>query len=177
MGSDALFDKMVIVMTKTTIRIALPSLTVLLLLTGTSVLAQVDLSGSWAARNYSDALGVNPGPGPLPVEYFGLPLHEGGRARALLFDASQVSSPDRICDPYTSLYVVMGLQGLKIWNETEPLTGSTIAWSIGGFGDMSPITIWMDGRPHPSKNALHTFAGFTSRGAGCRPASQLFRVS
>src|SRR5258705_13982873 len=84
-------------MTKRTIRIALPSLTALLLLTGTSLLAQVDLSGSWAARNYGDALGVNPGPGPFPVEYFGLPLNEGGRARALLFDASQVSSPDRVC--------------------------------------------------------------------------------
>src|ERR1700687_3273833 len=101
-------------MTKQNMRIA--SLTALVLLTGTSLLAQVDLSGSWAARNYGDALGVNPGPGPLPVEYFGLPFNEGGRARALLFDASQVSSPDRICDPYTSLYVVMGLQGLKIWN-------------------------------------------------------------
>ena len=69
-------------MTKKNMRIALPSLTALVLLTGTSLLAQVDLSGSWAARNYGDALGVNPGPGPLPVEYFGLPLNEGGRARA-----------------------------------------------------------------------------------------------
>ena len=116
-------------MTKKNMRIALPSLTALVLLTGTSLLAQVDLSGSWAARNYGDALGVNPGPGPLPVEYFGLPLNEGGRARALLFDASQVSSPDRVCDPYVSTYILMGPQGLKIWNETEPLTGSTIAWA------------------------------------------------
>src|ERR1700693_1348464 len=100
-------------MTKRTIRIALPSLTALVLLTSASLFAQVDLSGSWAARNYGDALGVNPGPGPLPVEYFGLPLNEGGRARALLFDASQVSSPDRICDPYSSLYVVEGLEGLQ----------------------------------------------------------------
>src|SRR6202030_477775 len=136
-------------MTKKTLRIALPSLTALALLTGTSLLAQVDLSGSWAARNYGDALGVNPGPGPLPVEYFGLTLYEGGRARALLFDASQVSSPDRVCDPYASTYILMGPQGLKIWNETEPLTGSTIAWHIGGVGDMSPLTIRMDGWTHP----------------------------
>src|SRR5258708_10702502 len=147
-------------MTKRTISITLPSLTVLMLLTGTSLLAQVDLSGSWDARNYSDALGVNPGPGPLPVEYFGLPLNEGGRARALLFDASQVSSPDRICDPYTSIYVLMGPQGLKIWNETEPLTGSTIAWAIGGVCDISPLTICVDGRPHPPHNALPPFTHF-----------------
>src|ERR1700687_2053598 len=139
-------------MTKKTIRIALPSLTALVLLTGTSLLAQVDLSGSWAARNYGDALGVNPGPGPLPVEYFGLPLNEGGRARALLFDASQVSSPDRVCDPYVSTYILMGPQGLKIWNETEPLTGSTTAWVIGGVVGTLPNTILVDGgAPPPHK--------------------------
>ena len=149
-------------MTKRTIRFTLPLLTALLLLTGASLPAQVDLSGSWAARNYSDALGVNPGPGPFPVEYFGLPLNEGGRARALLFDASEMSSPDHVCDPYSGIYVLMGPQGLKIWNETEPLNGSTIAWVIGGFVDTFPMRIWMDGRPHPSKNALHTFGGFTT---------------
>src|SRR6516225_6619384 len=146
-------------MTNRTIRITLSAV---ILLTGTSLLAQVDLSGSWAARNYSDALGVNPGPGPLPVEYFGLQLNESGRARALLFDYSQVSSPDRICDPYSTPYILMGPQGLKIWNETEPLTGSTVAWVIGGFVDTAPITIWMDGRPHPSKNAPHSVEGFTT---------------
>src|SRR5258706_3444953 len=150
-------------MTTKNIRIALPSLTALVLLTGTSLLAQVDLSGSWAARNYGDALGVNPGPGPLPVEYFGLPLNEGGRARALLFDASQVSSPDRVCDPYVSTYILMWPHGLKIWNETEPLTGSTIAWAIGGVGDMSPITTWVGGRPPPPKKTLPTCTGFPTR--------------
>src|SRR5260370_1857662 len=141
-------------MTKRTISITLPSLTVLMLLTGPSLLAQVALSGSWDARNYSDALGVNPGPGPLPVEYFGLPLNEGGRARALLFDASQVSSPDRICDPYTSIYVLMGPQGLKIWNETEPLTGSTIACAIGGFVGDPPITDRVADRSTPAPIAV-----------------------
>lgn len=149
-------------MTKQNFPTAFPFLTALMLLTSVSAYCQVDLSGSWAARNYSDALGVNPGPGPFPVEYFGLPLNEGGRARALLFDASQVSSPDRICDPYSGIYVLMGPQGLKIWNQTEPLTGSTVAWMIGGLVDMPPITIWMDGRAHPSKNAVHTYAGFTT---------------
>lgn len=149
-------------MTRKMVSFTGPSLVVLALSMAPSLLGQVDLSGSWAARNYSDALGVNPGPGPLPVEYFGLPLNEGGRARALLYDAEQVSSPDRICDPYSSIYVLMGPQGFKVWNETEPLNGSTVAWVIGGFVDTFPITIWMDGRTHPSKNALHTYAGFTT---------------
>jgi hypothetical protein len=138
------------------------ALTVAALLTASPLLAQVDLSASWAARNYSDALGVFPGPGPLPVEYFGLPLNENGRARALLYDQAELSETDRICDPYTSPYVLMGPQGLKIWNETEPFNGSTVAWIIGGFEDVAPITIWMDGRPHPSKNAPHTIEGFTT---------------
>src|SRR5260370_16559022 len=94
-------------MTKRTISITLPSLTVLMLLTGPSLLAQVDLSGSWDARNYSDALGVNPGPGPLPVEYFGLPLNEGGRARAWLSDPSQSSTPIPTSSPSPSTTLLL----------------------------------------------------------------------
>jgi hypothetical protein len=149
-------------MTKTHTSIAFFAATAVMLLTGPSLFAQVDLSGSWDARNYTDALGVTPGPGPLPVEYFGLPFNTSGRAGALLYDQAALSETDRICDPYTTPYVLMGPQGIKIWNETEKLNGSTIAWVLGGCVDIAPITIWMDGRPHPSKNAPHTIEGFTT---------------
>jgi len=33
---------------------------------------------------------------------------------------------------------------------------------IGAWVDRAPLTIWMDGRPHPSKYAEHTRAGFTT---------------
>jgi hypothetical protein len=124
--------------------------------------AQLDISGTWAARNYGDALSNQPGPEPMPVDYLGIPFNEYGLARALSYSYSQFSMPDRACAFYPSTYLVIGPFGLKIWNETEPRNGSTIAWVIGGWEDLARITIWMDGRPHPSKTALHEMSGFTT---------------
>jgi len=124
--------------------------------------AQIDLSGSWAARNYGDALGNRPGPGPSLVDYLGIPLNDSARERALLYSPSQVSMPERMCSLYAPVYIMLGPFGLKLSNETEPLNGTTIAWKIAGWEDMASITIWMDGRPHPSKNAPHDANGFTT---------------
>ena len=124
--------------------------------------AQTDLSGSWAPRNYGDALGNRPGPGPSPVDYMGIPLNEFGRARALSYSPSQMSMPDRVCSLYSPVYVMLGPFGLKISNQTEPHNGTTVAWKIGAWEDRAALTIWMDGRPHPSKNAPHETSGFTT---------------
>ena len=65
-------------------------------------MAQIDLSGSWAARQYGDALSNQPGPEPTPVDYLGLPLNESGRLRALAYSYSQLSSADRVCGLFDS---------------------------------------------------------------------------
>jgi hypothetical protein len=122
--------------------------------------AQVDLSGSWAARNHEDA--IDKAPGPQLVDYTGLPLNAAGREKALSYSGSVLSMPERECLFYPPYYLVMGPFGVKIWNETDPLTGNTIAWKISGWEDRSPNTIWMDGRPHPSKYAPHEKAGFAT---------------
>jgi len=137
-------------------------LPLILTLTITPLFAQLDLSGTWAARNFSDELGNRPGPGPGPDDWLGIPLNEFGIAKALSYSPSQISMPDRICSVYTSAYLAIGPFGLKLWNETEPLNGTTVSWNIGGWEDMGPITIWMDGRPHPSKSAPHEKSGFTT---------------
>jgi len=130
-----------------------------LLLVGLTVpaFAQIDLSGSWAYRYAPGDVNAT-----LPVDYTGIPLNESGRARALSYSQSQLSIPERECLFYAPPYLMQGPFGLKIWNETDPNTGSTIAWIIGGWEDRAPTTIWMDGRPHPSKNAPHEKAGFTT---------------
>jgi len=124
------------------------------------VFAQIDLSGSWVALNQEDMMGRMAG--PYPDDYTGLPLNEWGRARALSYSQSQLSMPERICAFYPPTYLVIGPFSLKVWNETEPLNGKTIAWTIGGWEDRAPTTIWMDGRPHPSKYAPHPKGGFTT---------------
>jgi hypothetical protein len=133
-----------------------------LLATCVPMFAQFDLSGMWSARNYGDATVNRPGPGPIPVDYLGIPMNDNARAKALLYSPSLISMPDRVCSPYVPSYIMLGPFGIRIWNETEPRNGTTVAWKIGGWEDMAPITIWMDGRPHPSKNAPHEMSGFTT---------------
>ena len=122
--------------------------------------AQVELSGSWAARNHEDAL--ERGPGPYAVDYTGLPLNDEGRAKALSYSASQLAMIERQCGLWPPFYLVLGPFGMKIWNETDPISGTTIAWKIGAWEDKAATTIWMDGRPHPSKFAPHEKGGFTT---------------
>jgi hypothetical protein len=119
--------------------------------------AQVELAGSWAARNHEFLSGDG-----LPVDYTGIPLNEDGRTRALSYSESQLAMIERQCQGWPAFYMVQGPFGLKIWSETDPLKGAVISWTIGAWEDRAPLTIWMDGRPHPSQYAEHTRAGFTT---------------
>jgi hypothetical protein len=131
-----------------------------LLATAAPARAQVELSGSWAARNHEDAL--ERGAGPYAVDYTGLPLNDDAREKALSYSASQLGMIERQCGLYPPHYIALGPFGLKIWNETDSISGETIAWKIGAWEDRAATTIWMDGRPHPSPNAPHERGGFTT---------------
>jgi hypothetical protein len=122
--------------------------------------AEIDLAGNWAPRLHEDW--QDHSPGPDAVDYLGLPINEEARAKALSYTASVLSLPERQCLYYPPQYVVIGPQGFKIWAEADPVTGRTLAWKIGAAIDRDVVTIWMDGRPHPSPNAPHYFSGFTT---------------
>ena len=94
--------------------------------------AQADLAGSWAARNHEDALERNGG--PYAVDYTGLPLNDDGRAKALSYSASQLAMIERQCGLWPPFYLDLGPFGMKMWNETDPVSGTTLAWKIGGLG-------------------------------------------
>ncbi|MBI4265962.1 MAG: hypothetical protein HY657_16425 [Acidobacteria bacterium] len=132
----------------------------LALASATPAFGQVELAGTWAARNHEDAL--ERGAGPYAVDYTGLPLSEEARSKALAYSANQLSMIERQCMLYTQLYLVLGPFGLTIWKETDQVNGETVALVIGAWEDRGPMTIWMDGRPHPSRNAPRTREGFTT---------------
>ncbi len=127
-------------------RILIPYLAVL---ASVPIFAEVDLSGNWAARQHQDW--QERGPGPEPVDYSGLPINAEGRAKALKYQASILSLPERQCLYYTPAYLVIGPFPIKMWAETDPTTGKTLAWKVGGLIDRAILTIWMDGRPHPAR--------------------------
>ena len=123
-------------------------------------LAEIDLSGSWAAINHEDAL--ERGGGPNPADWAGIPFNESGRAKALSFSQSTISMPERICWFQTQWHIAAGPFSLRMWAVPDPITGKVQAWMIGAWETRAPMTIYMDGRPHPSKNAPHDQTGFTT---------------
>src|SRR4029077_9037962 len=122
-----------------------------------SAVAQPELAASWAAKNTEDISRDS-----YPVDYLGLPLNDEGRTRALTYNESQLAMIERQCEGWPAFYFLQGPFGLKIWSDTEPVKGTTISFTIGAWEDRAPITIWMDGRPHPSEYAEHTRGGFTT---------------
>src|SRR5207253_3530099 len=92
--------------------------------------AQVEITGSWAARNHE----VLSGDG-LPVDFTGLPLNEEGRIRALSYSESQLSMVERQCQGWPAFYLVQGPFGLRISSEIDPLKGIVISYTIGGWED------------------------------------------
>ena len=133
---------------------------VMLLCAALPIFAEIDLSGSWAAINDEDSM--ERGAGPYPDDWTGIPLNAAGKAKALSFEQSMISMPERICWFQTNWYISGGPFGLRMWAQPDPLTGRVQAWIIGAWEDRASMIIWMDGRPHPSKNAPHDLTGFTT---------------
>ena len=55
-------------------------------------LAEIDISGSWAAINDEDSM--ERGAGPNPADWAGLPLNEAGKAKVLSYEQSIISMPE-----------------------------------------------------------------------------------
>lgn len=122
--------------------------------------AQTDLGGSWSARIHEDW--IDRRPGSDAADFLGLPINEEAREKALSYSSSQLSEPERQCQPYAPPYTELGPFGMDVWSEDEPVTGRLVAWKISATIDRAMRTIWMDGRAHPSNNALHAFGGFST---------------
>lgn len=166
MGADAVLGDVVAMATgcvkagglfvERTARLRLGLLVLLLSAVGTAASAQTDLSGSWVPRDSRS------GGNPSAVDYAGIPINAEARLRALSYAPGQIALLERQCQGWPPFYMLIGPFGLKIWPEMEMVRGSTISWTIGAWEDRLPLKIWMDGRPHPSKYALHDRSGFTT---------------
>lgn len=130
-----------------------------LLVMSVPAFAQIELSGSYVPLLYEDY--IERGPGSDLGDFTGMPLTDEGRAKALLYTSNLPSTIERQCiaqSPWVGQYRP---RGFKIWSELDD-AGRVVAWIIGGDNLRGTITIWMDGRPHPSPNAMHPSAGFTT---------------
>ena len=125
--------------------------------------AQVDLTGNWQAVFHEDQ--PERIPGPALGDYLGLPdqrqrprVRRGlGRvaadgARAPVPRALVAVHPARAARTCAS-----GRSAIRRRSRSSRFTWTSATFSSGG-------TFWMDGRPHPSPNAEHTWMGFSTGG-------------
>jgi hypothetical protein len=123
--------------------------------------AQIDLAGEWARDNHEDQ--PHRAPGAELGDYTGHPLNDAARQKALTWDASILSQPEQQAKPHPAQYSMRGPQpNFKMQKIVDPLTGRLIAYTIAGMFGRADRVIWMDGRPHPSEYAEHTWGGFST---------------
>ncbi|MGE0594014.1 MAG: hypothetical protein AB7G23_15660 [Vicinamibacterales bacterium] len=136
--------------------------------------AQADIVGFWAQPAQGSVIGVGGArmfgfiedsteraDGPTLVDYLGLPINEEARARALAYDSALLGVPEHVCMRHPSTYSFWGPAQLRIAAELDANL-DVVSYSVGGTFRRADRTIWMDGRPHPSSYAPHTWAGFTT---------------
>ena len=130
-------------------------------LLGAPVFAQVMLSGAWnPLRGFEDDM--ERGPGPDLGDYLGIPINDAARLRAESWDASRLTLQEHQCRVHVVPYIYRGPLNLRIWEEKDPDTQQLIAIKNYISTYEQTRTIWMDGRPRPSKFAPHTFMGFST---------------
>jgi hypothetical protein len=122
--------------------------------------AEVDLAGQWAPRFHEDW--QERLPGPYVSDYSGMPINTAARVKGDAWEESVITEPERQCIPHPFPYNLHGPANLRIWSEVDPIGGRPVAWKVWGTFGRATHTMWMDGRPHPSKYAMHTWEGFTT---------------
>ena len=142
-------------------RSAAMGLTLALLLSGTPAFSQSQLAGNWnSLRTAEDE--QDRGPGPDLGDYSGLPINNAARLFADSWDASRLTLQEHQCRVHVAPYIYHGPLNLRMWEEKDPETQQLIAIKNYISTYEQTRTIWMDGRPHPSAYAPHTFMGFST---------------
>jgi len=119
-----------------------------------------DLVGSWAGVFHEDQ--PERVPGPALGDYLGLPLNDNARAYAEAWDASRLTQPEQQCRAHAAPYILRGPLNMRIWDERDPQTQDVVAIHMDLSNFQQRRVIWMDGRPHPSEHAEHTWMGFST---------------
>jgi hypothetical protein len=130
-----------------------------LLLATAPAFAQVDFSGEWATRHYEDS--EERGQGGELGDYTGLPLNDAARLRADSWSGALYGLAEWQCRPHAAFAMWRSVHPARIWKEIDPVTDQTIAIHVN-FQDLLERVIYLDGRPHPSDDAAHTWAGFST---------------
>jgi hypothetical protein len=126
-----------------------------LLCTPRDARAQLDLTGEWTVVRAED----NTGNTELG-DWGGIPMSEATLFRSQAWMASIQTLPEWQCRPHGAMYITRGPSQLTITKEIDPVTREVTAWNFEWLRSVRK-PVYMDGRPRPSPNAAHTWAGFS----------------
>jgi len=124
--------------------------------------AQVDFTGAWdhpglfGHEDFNDR-----GSGPEIGDFMGLPLNEAGIRKAESYSGSWLSVPEHQCTPHPAAYQMWGPNTLIVNTEYDRVRRVARAIRLDGTFGIDRV-VWLDGRPHPPPEALHTFQGFST---------------
>lgn len=121
--------------------------------------AQVDFSGEWAPRFHEDQ--PERVPGPELGDYLGIPISDAARQRGESWDAAIMTLSEWQCRPHSADYIWRGPSPLRVSKEVDPVSREVTAFHAEWLRSIDR-PIYLDGRPHPSENAPHTWAGFST---------------
>ena len=120
--------------------------------------AQIDFSGEWAPRFWEDQ--PERVPGPELFDYAGIPISDAARLRAAAWEASLQTLPEWQCRPHSADYIWRGPSNLRISKEVDPVSREITAFHAEWLRSVDRA-VYLDDRPRPSDEALHTWGGFT----------------
>ena len=128
----------------------------LLLALGVPAFAQMDFSGDWAPVQDEDNTG-----NPYLGEWIGIPLSPASSLRSAAWSSSYMTLPEWQCRPHGAMYISRGPSQVRIWKEVDPVTRQLTAYHAEWLRSIDN-PYYMDGRPHPSDLAVHTWGGFST---------------
>lgn len=93
----------------------------------------------------------------------GIPVTEGDRLRLQSWSPEDFDITEWSCRPHAWDYSLEGPRSpLRFWADLDKATQEIIAYHGHINMEEQETTIWMDGRPHPAENTLHTWSGFST---------------
>ena len=138
-------------------RARVPLLLLLAALWSHPALAQTDIMGVWRPlpRN-QDGSGMT-------GDIAGVPVSDAARWRVQSWSPEDFDVTEWACRPHAWDYSLEGpLSALRFWAEIDQASQKVIAYHGHLNQQEQETTIWMDGRPRPPENALHTWSGFST---------------
>jgi len=123
----------------------------------------IDILGMWSGQTGTmEEQPLRGDPGVEVGEYVGMPINAAARQHADSWQPTWASLPEWQNRPHPVTYSMRAPSGnFRLTADYDPIYLTIVAYHIDGLFGRADRTIWMDGRPRPSKYAEHLYQGFS----------------